>query len=164
MNEIFKWSISVSVQILECVGCALSPERWIPITRIKFSIDENWGRRYENHWNRLQCVFCHVNQTAVFSNLIQNGLSITCTIERKEGLKLYHMRKKFCGILVCLLGGCDFSTNKQALFVVCSRHACFVCFRVCCCWYCCQSSIWVVQGDWISSGRFEGGWIQSWPS
>lgn len=28
---------------------------------------------------------------------------------------------------MCFLGGCDFSANKQALFVVCSRDACFVC-------------------------------------
>jgi len=38
---------------------------------------------------------------------------------------------------VCFLGGCDFSANKQTLFVVCSRHACFVCFWVCCCCCCC---------------------------
>ncbi len=38
---------------------------------------------------------------------------------------------------MCFLGGCDFSANKQALFVVCSRHACFVCFWVCCCCCCC---------------------------
>ncbi len=38
---------------------------------------------------------------------------------------------------MCFLGGCDFSANKQTLFVVCSRHACFVCFWVCCCCCCC---------------------------